>query len=166
MDIGGPRRKRVGLLQGCRGPFVRGAGTEQDTKGREPVLSGSVSAGVSGGVPGTWSWASQALKVWAGRLEKRSPPGGEGTPSFAPGRPARADGRTLPFCCRSETSKWSWETITFWTFRVRADVRVGKPRKGSVPARPAAAPESLSLRRDWALRLLNGRFWWLQEGGV
>lgn len=37
--------------------------------------------------------------------------------------------------------KWSWETIMFWTFRVRADVRVRKLWEGF----SARAPCSCAL---------------------
>lgn len=97
----------------------------------EPVLSSSVSAGVRGGVPGTWSWASGIKGVGRQAGEGVVSRGCGGLHSSAPGRAARADGSALPLCCRNETSRWSWETITLWTCRVRAGVRVGKQRQGS-----------------------------------
>lgn len=89
------------------------------------------------GLPGHGIWATQALEGWAGGLEKRSSPGGEeGLNTYAPGRPARADGSALPLCCRNETLKWSWGTITFWIFRVRAAVGSGSCGRPQCPLAP------------------------------
>lgn len=47
MDIGEPRRKRVGLLQGCRRPCEPGVGRGRNAEGVWAVLSGSTSTAMT-----------------------------------------------------------------------------------------------------------------------